>query len=109
MKIQLSIQQFIGAILLASLASAATSSFSARLHAAQEHDAAYPQTRTWLAADFKTWDSIYGDTRKTQVFVIDTAGVCLYVLQADAPQWDGVRGGIAAVPKTQLPKGAGCQ
>jgi len=32
--------------------------------------------------------------------VIDTAGVCLYIYEGQ---------GIAAVPKTQLPPGVGCQ
>ena len=45
--------------------------------------------RSWLIVDGVT--------------VIDTSGVCLYVYS------DYNRGGIAAVPKTQLPKGAGCQ
>lgn len=37
------------------------------------------------------------------VRIIDTSGVCLYVYA-----W-GYTGGIAAVPKTQLPPGTGCQ
>lgn len=58
--------------------------------AKQERDSAYPQTRMWNIAD-------------TSVYVVDTAGVCLYI-------WNSYeKGGIAAVPKTQLPKGAGCQ
>ena len=39
----------------------------------------------------------------TEIIVIDIAGVCIY-------KYDGYnKGGIAAVPKTQLPSGAGCQ
>lgn len=41
------------------------------------------------------------------VRVIDTAGVCLYVLQRQ--YGEGSYAAIAAVPKTQLPNGAGCQ
>jgi hypothetical protein len=37
------------------------------------------------------------------IHVFDTSGVCLYVLYGDK------QGGIAAVPKTQLPANAGCQ
>ncbi len=37
--------------------------------------------------------------------VIDTEGVCLYV----AREWYGNSVSIAAVPKTQLPPGTGCQ
>lgn len=54
---------------------------------AQERDRPYPPTRTWQIPD-------------TEVYVTDTAGVCIYV---------GYRGAIAVVPKTQLPAGAGCQ
>lgn len=39
------------------------------------------------------------------VKIIDTSGVCLYVVLGN---YDGAPA-IAAVPKTQLPQGAGCQ
>lgn len=39
------------------------------------------------------------------VKVIDTSGVCLYVVLGS---YDGAPA-IAAVPKTQLPQGTGCQ
>lgn len=50
---------------------------------------AQSQTRSWRL--------------NTQVSVIDTTGVCLYVAVV------GYGIGIAAVPKTQLPTGSGCQ
>lgn len=58
---------------------------------AQERDPAYHQTRSWTIGN-------------SNVYVIDTAGVCLYVYSGMGP-----RSGIAAVPKTQLPAGTGCQ
>jgi hypothetical protein len=39
--------------------------------------------------------------------VVDTTGVCLYVMQGGAEY--GARVAVAAVPKTQLPAGTGCQ
>jgi hypothetical protein len=71
--------------------------------AMQERQDDYPQTRTWVALDQgQTSSPLY---RPLRVRVIDTAGVCLYVAQGYAN--DDVA--ISAVPKTQLPKGAGCQ
>jgi hypothetical protein len=58
------------------------------LHAAQEKDPSYPRTRTWSVAE------THGN-----VYIVETAGVCLYLTSY----------AVAAVPKTQLPKGAGCQ
>lgn len=56
------------------------------------------QTRQWQAA------TIAYDWMTARVDVVDMEGVCLYVV---------IRAGenvaIAAVPKTQLPHGAGCQ
>lgn len=49
------------------------------------------QTRVWKIAETNT------------VWIIETEGVCLYVIR------DGGIAGIAAVPKTQLPPGVGCQ
>jgi hypothetical protein len=61
------------------------------LVSAQEIGPSYPPTKAWSIAD-------------TGVEVIDTAGVCLYIYH------DYNNGGaITSVPKTQLPKGAGCQ
>jgi hypothetical protein len=41
------------------------------------------------------------------VSIIDTEGVCVYVA---VPSWSREHSpAIAAVPKTQLPKGTGCQ
>jgi hypothetical protein len=53
-------------------------------------------TQQWTLPNVTGWYN-------AEVHVYDTAGVCLYVLVGDA------RGGIAAVPKTQLPQGTGCQ
>jgi hypothetical protein len=53
-------------------------------------------TRTWVIQYFERWSGTTRDIR-----VIDTTGVCLYV----APESDA----IYAVPKTQLPAGAGCE
>lgn len=53
------------------------------------------ESRHWIAADFGP-----------QVHVFDFTGVCIYVL--DVP-YTNRGGGIAVLPKTQLPKGAGCQ
>lgn len=55
-------------------------------------------TQQWLIGLDKPYEGI------AVVHVIDTNGVCLYVTA-------GSSGGsaIAAVPKTQLPAGAGCQ
>jgi hypothetical protein len=56
--------------------------------------------------------------RRFRVDVYDTEGVCLYVvsgyqrtepIRLDVPIALGMTSAIAAVPKTQLPKGAGCQ
>jgi hypothetical protein len=46
------------------------------------------------------------DVNGASVAVIDTEGVCLYIVRTFSS--DG-GAGIAAVPKTQLPKGTGCQ
>lgn len=67
---------------------------------AQEKDPSYPRTHIWSMHPV------------ANVTVIDTAGVCLYIVPQSL---GGLYGGggsintIAAVAKTQLPKGAGCQ
>jgi hypothetical protein len=61
----------------------------------QEKDPSYPPTRTWEISEMQS----------QRVSVVDTAGVCLYVAWNT---WDHSVA-MAAVPKTQLPKGAGCQ
>lgn len=58
---------------------------------AQEKDVSYPETRRWWIGRISINDAY--------VEVIDTAGVCLYVVET----------GIAAVPKTQIAPGKGCQ
>lgn len=50
----------------------------------------------------KTWEMSSGFDR-VPMTVIDTSGVCLYVIVTNQGP------AIAAVPKTQLPQGAGCQ
>lgn len=62
------------------------------LHA-QERDASYPKTRSWRAVG--------------NILVVDMAGVCLYRVE----ETFGTNGfaAIAAVPKTALPPGTGCQ
>lgn len=57
--------------------------------AAQERDASYPPTRVWAIG---------------RIDIVDTAGVCLYVIDKFADE-----AAIAAVPKTALPPGTGCQ
>lgn len=74
----------------------------AGLYAKQERDPLYPQTRTWQAVQLPPAPWVDG----TRIDVVDMAGVCLYVTR--------VYGSAAAlqtvvVPKTQLPKGTGCQ
>jgi hypothetical protein len=63
------------------------------LHA-QENDPSYPATRTW---------KIILPPGFYDVQVVETAGVCLYIGRT------GEGSSIAAVPKTQLPPGKGCQ
>lgn len=58
------------------------------------------ETRQWVLS--RIGDHI--DTYQ-RVVAIDTDGVCLYVVTNEF----SVETAIAAVPKTQLPKGAGCQ
>jgi len=63
------------------------------------------QTRTWRAFELPSGHAGY----EADVDVIDTEGVCLYTIRG---RW-GSAGltpvAIAAVPKTQLPPGTGCQ
>ena len=59
------------------------------------------QTRQWLAATIRGDNFIQNDI---DVHVIDTEGVCLYIARRS-----GTKVAIAAVPKTQLPSGTGCQ
>lgn len=58
---------------------------------AEQPEASPPvrQTRVWKIAHTDT------------IWVIDTTGVCLY--------WASGNGSLVAVPKTQLPKGSGCE
>jgi hypothetical protein len=67
------------------------------LHAAQEKDPSYP--RSWRMKSGPSFLDL-------DVDIIETAGVCLYLVKSG-----GVYGGytIAAVAKTQLPRGVGCQ
>lgn len=67
-----------------------------------------PQTVVWQAVEIPV--SYATDGRSvpgTIVNVVDTAGVCLYISRPISNDWNGPT--IAAVPKTQLPKGTGCQ
>jgi hypothetical protein len=53
-------------------------------------------------------DNAYGGiTGTVQVHVIDTTGVCLYIVRDSTTSMNNVA--IAAVPKTALPQAAGCQ
>lgn len=63
-----------------------------------------PHTRTWQAIEL-TRDSRL--LNRVRVDVVETAGVCLYVARAYAG--DHLPPAIAAVPKTALPPGTGCQ
>ncbi len=49
--------------------------------------------------------------RSVQIHVVDTNGVCLYVARDTNGYGEGWTPALAmvAVPKTQLPQGAGCQ
>jgi hypothetical protein len=64
---------------------------------AQEKDPSYP--RSWRMKSGPSFLDL-------DVDIIETAGVCLYLVKSG-----GVYGGytIAAVAKTQLPRGVGCQ
>lgn len=73
---------------------------------AQEKDPAYPATRSWVLG---TYDRLVNPDYKNRIVVIDTAGVCLYLMEAAASNWAGVQSQLVAVPKTQLLKGTGCQ
>ena len=68
--------------------------------AKQEHDPSYPMTRTW--AVMRVGSSDWFST--AQLDVVETAGVCVYILRGT-----GNTVSMQTVPKTQLPKGAGCQ
>jgi hypothetical protein len=57
------------------------------------------ETRMWKIAD---------NVNGARVAVIDTEGVCLYVVTGEVYA-QGTVPAVAAVPKTQLPKGTGCQ
>jgi hypothetical protein len=46
---------------------------------------------------------------RTRVDVFDTEGVCVYVVRQYGNAEYKSSSGITAVPKTLLPKGAGCQ
>jgi hypothetical protein len=59
-------------------------------------------TQIWTAVDFDQ------KTTRRGVSVIDTPGVCLYVVR-DGNSYDSHAVAIAAVPKAQLPAGKGCQ
>lgn len=65
---------------------------------AQERMPNYRPTRSW------TITAVDG----TRLSVVETAGVCIYIsMHFQASYADTVA--MAAVPKTQLPMGAGCQ
>jgi hypothetical protein len=55
-----------------------------------------------------TVHELRGGYQESQVDVIDTAGVCLYVVRSKAFTRP-TSPAIAAVPKSQLPPGTGCQ
>jgi hypothetical protein len=61
-------------------------------------------TKQWAVSVLPRYDGL----RWTQVDVIDTAGVCLYVARSEAFS-QALSPAIAAVPKSQLPAGTGCQ
>lgn len=64
------------------------------------------ETRTWQALTLPE-ANYHADAR---VDVIDTQGVCLYVVRTATWGSSSVPAAMfAAVPKTQLPAGAGCQ
>jgi hypothetical protein len=60
------------------------------------------QTRVWQVAAVKN----PADWWATDVYAVDTEGVCLYVARTQSATGQPV---LAAVPKTQLPQGVGCQ
>lgn len=84
------------AILFGLSTSIVSSAFTTMLHS-QERSAR--PTRHWEAAGFS-----YNDWTSARVDVVDMEGVCLYVV---ARSGDPIA--VTAVPKTQLPKGTGCQ
>lgn len=60
-------------------------------------------TRTWRAFELPP---IEWRMNRVYVDVIDTEGVCLYVTRSDNA---ANQVALAAVPKSQLPPGTGCQ
>lgn len=60
-------------------------------------------TRAWRAHELPKVDWRAGGVI---VDIIDTEGVCLYITRTDG---EAKAPALAAVPKTQLPPGAGCQ
>jgi hypothetical protein len=79
-----------------------------KLSAAQEKDSSYPPTRSWVLGSFERWPGAASGF-VNQIRIVDTAGVCLYILEAEQSSFVHQRTQFVAVPKTQLPKGAGCQ
>lgn len=82
------------------------------LHHGQEHDPSYYKTQQWVLGSIRVAESDWPDHPRMnlRIDVFDTAGVCVYVASSFIYGHDtGPIGTIAAVPKTQLPPGAGCQ
>ena len=63
------------------------------------------ETRTWRAFELPSGRAGF----RADVDVIDTEGVCLYVLRGESGRMGVTPVALAAVPKTQLPPGTGCQ
>lgn len=70
---------------------------------------ATPRRATAEVVEAQQWvinlDAVGGE-KFVHIQIIDTTGVCLYVYQASD---SAIYGSVAAIPKTQLPKGVGCQ
>jgi hypothetical protein len=64
-----------------------------------ERTVPYHTTQYWRLMNIN-----YGDFTAAAIDVIDTAGVCIYVAARS-----GSSIAITAIPKSQLPRGAGCQ
>lgn len=62
-------------------------------------------TRSWRAYELPRGKAGAG----ADVDVVDTEGVCLYVVRGEQGEYGVTPVAIAAVSKTQLPAGAGCQ
>lgn len=87
------------------LAVAAVAVFGVVVPFAARQEKPARETRTWRAYELPGVDWRVGGVL---IDVVDTEGVCLYIARADRSS-QPMPVALAAVPKTQLPSGTGCQ